>query len=277
MIDLHCHILPGVDDGAGDLDEALTMCRRSFEDGVQAMVATPHLRHESFWNDDRTLLVDRFKALRSAVRREFEGEFEVYLGGEIALHNGSLDEIARLPDGALLAMAGTSYLLLELDWRGLGPDPLEMIHEVVVAGYRPIIAHPERVSWLMQDRDLVESMVDHGATMQLTAMSVTGELGSRVLEMSDWMLESGLVHFLSSRRSRSFDSSARIGASARCRGRALGRTVGPGVGGGPSACGTRRSPARRIGADRARRSFGSNLPASHGACSRVTVEAWGHG
>lgn len=214
MIDLHSHILPGVDDGADDLDEALEMCRLSFEDGVRAMVATPHLRQESFWNEDRRLLVDRFKALRAAVRRTFEGEFEVYLGGEIALHASSLDEIALLPEGELLPMAGTSYLLLELDWRGLGPDPLEMIHEVVVAGFRPIIAHPERVSWLMQDRELVESMVDHGATMQLTAMSVTGELGSRVLETSEWMLDAGLVHFLAS---DTHDPSIRRPGLARAR------------------------------------------------------------
>lgn len=214
MIDLHSHILPGVDDGAEDLDESLEICRLSFEDGIRAMVATPHLRQECFWNDDRALLVDRFKALRAAVRRTFEGEFEVHLGGEIALHGASLDEIAQLPGGDLLAMAGTSYLLLELDWRGLGPDPLEMIHEVVVAGFRPIIAHPERVSWLMQDRELVESMVDHGATMQLTAMSVTGELGSRVLGASEWMLDAGLVHFLSS---DSHDPSIRRPGLARAR------------------------------------------------------------
>ena len=214
MIDLHSHILPGVDDGADDLDEALEICRLSFEDGVRAMVATPHLRQESFWNDDRNLLADRFKALRAAVRRTFDGEFEIHLGGEIALHDASLDEIALLPGGNLLTLAGTSYLLLEFDWRGLGPDPLEMLHEVVVAGFRPIIAHPERVSWLMQDRALVESMVDHGAMMQLTAMSVTGELGSRVQETSEWMLDAGLVHFLAS---DTHDPSLRRPGLARAR------------------------------------------------------------
>lgn len=198
MIDLHTHILPGVDDGADDLDEALEICRLSYEDGVRAIVATPHLRQESFWNDDRRLLVDRFKALRSAVARHLDGDLEIHLGGEIALHGSSLDEIARLPGGELLTLAGTNYLLLEFDWRGLGPDPLEMLHEVVVAGFRPIIAHPERVAWLMKDRPLVEALVDHGALLQLTAMSVTGELGSTVLEHSEWLLDAGLVHFLAS-------------------------------------------------------------------------------
>ncbi|MDA8016060.1 MAG: capsular biosynthesis protein [Thermoanaerobaculia bacterium] len=198
MIDLHSHILPGVDDGAEDLDEALEICRLAYEDGVRAMVATPHLRQESFWNDDRNLLVDRFKALRAAVRRTFEGEFEIHLGGEIAVHGASLEEINQLPGGNLLTLAGTSYLLLELDWHGVGPDPHEMIHEVVVAGFRPIIAHPERVAWFVRDRELVESLVDQGAMMQLTAMSVTGELGRRTQETSEWMLDAGLVHFLAS-------------------------------------------------------------------------------
>lgn len=198
MIDLHSHILPAVDDGAADLEEAVEMCRRSWEDGVRTLVATPHLRQESFWNDDRELLVDRFEVLREAVAKELAGELELHLGGEIAIHGASMEEIALLPGGELLTLAGTRYLLLELDWRGLGPDPLEMLHEVVVAGFRPIIAHPERVGWLMEDRPLVEAMVDQGALMQLTAMSVTGELGPVAREASEWLLDSGLVHLLAS-------------------------------------------------------------------------------
>lgn len=198
MIDLHTHILPGVDDGAGDLDEAVEMCRLSFEDGCRTLVATPHLRQESYWNDDRRLLEDRFEALRAEVMRRLGAGLTLLLGGEIAIHGASLDEIAELPDGALLTLAGSRYVLLEFDWRGLGPDPLDMLHEVIVAGWRPIVAHPERYAWLMRDRPLVEALVDHGALMQLTAMSVTGDLGAMPRDASEWLIDSGLAHILAS-------------------------------------------------------------------------------
>lgn len=198
MIDLHTHILPGVDDGAGDLDEAVEMCRRSYEDGCRTLVATPHLRQESYWNDDRRLLEERFETLCTEVAQRLGDDLQLLLGGEIALHAASLDEIAELPGGELLPMAGTRYLLLEFDWRGLGPDPLELLHEVTVAGFRPIVAHPERYAWLMRDRPLVKAMVDQGALIQLTAMSVVGDLGAMPRDASEWLIDAGLAHILSS-------------------------------------------------------------------------------
>lgn len=198
MIDLHSHILPGVDDGSSSLDESVAMCRASAEDGITAMVATPHLRQAQYWNDDRELLVDRFRALRSAVRRELGDRLEVHLGGEIALHSESLREIEELPEGDLLTLAGTRYVLLELDWQGVGPDPVETCHELVVAGMVPIVAHPERVRWLVEDRGLQEALVECGALFQLTAMSVTGEIGTWAEDAAAWMLDHGLAHFVSS-------------------------------------------------------------------------------
>jgi protein-tyrosine phosphatase len=194
VIDLHSHVLPGVDDGADTLDEAVAICRQAAREGTTVIVATPHLRHESWWNDDRDLLVDRFHTLRTAVG----DEIEVLLGGEIAINSESVEELGRLPQGELLTLAGSRYVLLELDFRGFGPDPVEVIYETEIAGYKPILAHPERLPWLMADFGLMAALVENGALCQLTAMSLTGELGPGLRERSLRLIEKGWAQFVAS-------------------------------------------------------------------------------
>jgi protein-tyrosine phosphatase len=195
MIDLHCHILPGVDDGPGERAESLALCRRAAADGCTAMVATPHLRHRRWWNDDRVALELALEDLR----RELEGEIELFSGGEIALHGESYEEMLEsLPGGSLLPLAGSHYLLLELDWRGLGPDPAEVVYEMRLKGYHSIIAHPERVDWLMEHPSLLDDLEGEGALFQVTAASVTGELGRVPQRAAQQLFEAGRVHFVAS-------------------------------------------------------------------------------
>jgi protein-tyrosine phosphatase len=194
LIDLHCHLLPGVDDGAADLDEALAMCRLATADGCSTIVATPHLRHELWCNGDRAHLQE----LCDEIRAHLPDQPIVLLGGEIAVNSQSVEEMFQLPDGDLLTLADSRYLLLELDFFGLGPDPLDLVYELGVRGWWPVIAHPERVPWLAYDLALARALVDHGALLQLTAKCVTGELGRAVREACDGMLDAGLVAFVAS-------------------------------------------------------------------------------
>ncbi len=194
MIDLHCHLLPGVDDGAHHLEEALEMCRLAAADGCRVLVATPHLRHEHWANDDRDHLESRWQQLRLAAR----GIIDVRLGGEIAVSSQSARELEQLPAGNLLTLAGSRYLLLELHHQGLGPDPLELVHELRVEGWQPVLAHPERIPWLARDYRLLDELVDSGAHLQLTAMCVLGRLGGQVRELCSALLEDGLVSFIAS-------------------------------------------------------------------------------
>lgn len=198
MIDLHCHILPGVDDGADDLAQAMQMCELAHRDGCRAIVATPHLRHERYENADRRLLEQAHRGLCEAVHRRFGDELRVFLGGEIAVHSQSLAEIDALPESSLLPMAGSRYLLLELSTHALGPDPVEMVYELGLDGWRPIIAHPERISWLVADPGLLAAIVDHGGLLQLTAMSLTGAFGSAIQSAADQMMDQGWVRFVCS-------------------------------------------------------------------------------
>ncbi len=194
MIDLHCHILPGVDDGAVDLDTALAMCRLAAADGCTAMVATPHLRHELWHNGDREHLERLWRLVR-----DLAGDvIDVHLGGEIAVNSESGGEMSRLPEGGLLSLAGSRYLLLEFHHRAVGPDPEELIHELIVDGWHPVIAHPERIRWLAEDPRYLEVLLELGALAQVTAMSVINLAGRFAFESASRMLEAGMVHFVAS-------------------------------------------------------------------------------
>lgn len=194
MIDLHCHILPGVDDGAEDLDAALAICRLAAEDGCTAMVATPHLRHELWDNGDRRYL----ERLWHQIRDLASDVIDVHLGGEIAVNSESCRELSRLPGGDLLSLAGSRYLLLEFHHVGMGPDPEELIHELVVDGWCPVIAHPERIRWLASDPGYLQALLDLGALTQVTAVSLLNMAGRFAFDVASRMLDAGMVHFVAS-------------------------------------------------------------------------------
>lgn len=195
MIDLHIHLLPGIDDGARELEEAVAMCRAAAEDGCEVLVATPHQRHPSWLNTDRS----RLNHLLDRVRGALDGDGPtLHAGAEIRVDSELLDDLDRHPASGLQPLAGSSYLLLELDRHGFGPTPEEMLHEVIVAGWRPILAHPELIRPLTIDLPRVEGLVAAGAMLQITAMSLTGEFGEEPRRVATAFLDAGLVHFVAS-------------------------------------------------------------------------------
>lgn len=192
MIDLHAHILPGVDDGPATMEEAVEMCRVAADDGVETIIVTPHQRH-GFWpNDDRRILKALFKKLCSATG----GRPALALGAEIRVDSELLHEVDLLPGGSLLALAGSRYLLLEFASVLSEPDPRPVVHELIVAGWFPILAHPERIPWFMDQPALLAELVERGALVQLTAGSVTGELGRGPQACCYLLLDEDLVHFV---------------------------------------------------------------------------------
>lgn len=195
MIDLHCHILPGIDDGAKSFEESVLMCRLAADDGCSGMVATPHQRRGDWWNTDR----DHLAALADELQDRVPAGFRVYLGGEIHVDSELLSEVEQLPaGGGILPLAGSSYLLIEFDMDDTARDAIHLVHELVVAGWRPVLAHPELIPWLAADPGLVERLVSLGALTQVTAMSVTGDFGRRPQADSLGLIEAGLAHFLAS-------------------------------------------------------------------------------
>lgn len=190
MIDLHAHLLPGVDDGAASLEEAVAMHADARADGTVAMVITPHQRHPRWPNESSERLAEQLAALGAAAG----AALRLALGAEVYVDSGLLDEVEK---GRVLPLAGSKYLLLEFPPQAV-PTARDVVHELGVMGWRPILAHPERVApWAAEPASILR-LADAGALVQLTAMSLTGEFGRRAQRCCRFLLDCGCVHFIAS-------------------------------------------------------------------------------
>jgi protein-tyrosine phosphatase len=189
VIDLHCHILPGLDDGAADLEDSVAMARIAAHDGIEAICATPHIRHD---HDVRVAGVAGRVARLNAALRLARVQVEVMPGGELAVPSvrGATDaDLAAISLGG-----GGRWLLLEP-----APGPLDETLDAAVAeldrrGYRSVIAHPERhLAGDMHER--LMRLVSRGALVQVTADML---LDPRTREAMLELARAGLVHLLGS-------------------------------------------------------------------------------
>lgn len=193
MIDLHSHVLPGLDDGAPDLDASVAMARAAREDGVSVLAATPHVR-----DDYRTTPEQMERALalvREAVRAEGI-DLEILPGGEIAL-----DELSRLgrDDLRRFGLGGNpDVVLLEFPYYGLRLDIAQRVFDLRTAGMIPVLAHPERNPVVWKDASVVATLVAAGALVQVTAASLDGRLGRRARDAALSLIAQGLAHMVAS-------------------------------------------------------------------------------
>jgi len=191
VIDLHCHLLPGIDDGPADLGETLAMAQRHVQAGVEVVAATPHVAWD-MPNEAETIelrLADVHAALAAAGL-----PLRVVRGAEIDVH-----QAVKLADEQLraLALGGGPWLLLEAPLTpGVGFAPVA--YALLERGHRVLIAHPERSPLLQRDLDTLRELVHAGAATQVTASSFAGSFGRTVREYAEQMLDAGLVHSVAS-------------------------------------------------------------------------------
>lgn len=192
MIDLHSHILPGLDDGAHDTAESLEIARAAVADGITAIAATPHVRED--YPTGAARMHEEVLLLRRALA-DAAIPLEVHPGGEIAL-----TRLDRLGEGELraFALAGSRYLLLEFPYQGWPLDLRTRIFELQAAEFVPVLAHPERNAEVMASPERITALVDAGALVQLTASSLDGRGGRSVARTARHLLESGMAHLVSS-------------------------------------------------------------------------------
>jgi len=194
MIDLHCHALPGIDDGSGSLEDSLAFCRIAVEDGVSTVVCTPHMREGFYLNPAETI-----RASVDALRREIEAAgipLELLPGCEVHIAPGLPEAIAS---GQVMTYNdGGRYLLLELPYRQYPVKVEDLVFSLKLAGVTTVLAHPERIRFFQDDLGRVETLVRMGCLGQLTSSSLTGTFGSRVRDLSEEMIHRGLVHVLGS-------------------------------------------------------------------------------
>jgi protein-tyrosine phosphatase len=191
MIDLHCHLLPGIDDGASDLDTALEMARVAVGDGITQLACTPHIYPGVYENDAQKI--------RGAVARF--GERLAEAGIPLCLTFGAdthlvPDLVEGLRAGRIPTLNGSRYFLFEPPHHVAPPRFAESVFNVLAAGYVPLITHPERLRWIEDHYELFIHAARGGAWLQLTSGSLTGRFGRRVRRWSERMLDEGVVHIL---------------------------------------------------------------------------------
>ena len=192
MVDLHSHILPGIDDGAPDIETSIAMARTAAADGRRVMVATPHVSFE--YELDPSDVGRLVGELNLALARH-EVPLAVLPGGEIAL-----TRLAALDAPALrmLSLGAGPYLLVETPYAGAAPFLEEVLFDLDLRGFRTVIAHPERCAMFETDRDRLARLVERGVLCSVNAGSMAGQFGRRVREFAVHMFREGLVHNVAS-------------------------------------------------------------------------------
>ncbi|MFA1711689.1 tyrosine-protein phosphatase [Peribacillus frigoritolerans] len=192
MIDLHCHILPGVDDGSADINESLNMAKKAVEAGITHIFATPHHLNEKYVNV-KSGIIDRVVRLNESLL-QCNIPLTIRLGQEVRIHRdifSSLEkeEILTLDDNG-------TYLLLELPSGRVPTYTQEVIYELLLKGITPIIVHPERNKELIENHKLLYELVLEGALTQLTSGSIIGNFGKSIQSFSKKIIEHNLAHFI---------------------------------------------------------------------------------
>ncbi|MEI7559845.1 MAG: CpsB/CapC family capsule biosynthesis tyrosine phosphatase [Actinomycetes bacterium] len=192
MIDLHCHILPGIDDGPADMDGSLALARAQVECGVRTVVATPHVNLETP-NDPETIA--RGVAEMTVALKEHDLDLTILPGAEVDITlAGGLDD-ATLHG---LTLGGTQWLLLEAPLSPGGVGFSEAVQAVQARGFRILLAHPERSPAVQRRPEVIDDLVAVGVRCQITAGALVGKFGGVVQKTAYELVRKGVVHNVAS-------------------------------------------------------------------------------
>ena len=194
MIDIHCHLMPGVDDGSKDLDESLAMFENAYTSGVTSMILTPHYIKGTKYNYKNSAKQKIVEILREALRR-MDIDIEVYFGNE-AYIDDELPELIK--SGEISTLAGSRYLLVELPVNAENKNAGNIFFRLKSNGITPIIAHPERYAYIQQHPEKVREYLKIGCLLQSNYMSLFGKYGKKAKKTLKTLLKSGYISFLCS-------------------------------------------------------------------------------
>jgi protein-tyrosine phosphatase len=188
VIDLHCHLLPRIDDGAPDMATALAMARIAVADGIRVLACTPHI-YPGLYDNDANGIRAAIRSMQTRLDQE---------GIPLRLVEGAdahvVPELVEgLKSGRVPTLAGSRYFLFEPPHHVAPPRLEDTAFAAMAAGFVPIVTHPERLSWIESHYPLFQRMAQAGAWMQLTAGALTGRFGRRPQYWSERMLDEGLV------------------------------------------------------------------------------------
>lgn len=187
FVDIHCHIIPYVDDGAVDLDEAIKMLKMEYAEGVRTIIATPHFRFKMF-ETPRMDIIKHFMILREEARKI---GIEMYLGCEF---HANMEMLHLLREKKVSSMGGSRYVLTEFSGAADYPYIRERTVALVSGGYKPIIAHIERIECLRKDFRMIEELVELGAKVQINTESIVRGFSTK--RFCKKLMQADLLHFV---------------------------------------------------------------------------------
>jgi protein-tyrosine phosphatase len=188
MVDIHCHILPAIDDGSDTWETTAAMCRMAVRDGITHMVATPHC--DGHYVYDRAHFTDMLATLSEVA----EGELTFSIGCDFRVSPQNVED--AMNDPRRFAIGDTQYLLVEFDHHSLPSNADDLLMALLSRGMVPIVTHPERNAILMKHPDHVARFIEAGCLVQVTANALTGFWGPKSMKAAEKLLEKNLVHIV---------------------------------------------------------------------------------
>ena len=194
MVDIHCHILPEVDDGAWDMEAAVAMAKIARDSGVKKIITTPHFKGEPAALESVGLFLHQLRLLRSRLKRE-QVEVELLPGAEVLCvpQTMELAQVGRLP-----TLGTGRYVLTEFYFDASAGFMDETLHGLRQMGYLPVVAHPERYGAVQRDPELAAKWFHRGIVLQVNKGSVLGAFGPKVQQCAARILSEGLAHVIAS-------------------------------------------------------------------------------
>ncbi|MCP3029517.1 tyrosine-protein phosphatase [Halobacillus sp. A5] len=194
MIDIHSHILPGVDDGAQTLEHSVEMAKAAVEDGIHTIIATPHHQNGKYNNDKHSIL-HQVGTLNENLKN-YDIPLTVLPGQETRIHGDMIDSLQA--DEILSLTNQGKYIFVEFPSDAVPRYSKQLLFDIQLEGYQPIIVHPERNRQIIQHPSLLYNMVSRGAYTQITAASLTGRFGKNIKKFTHQLIEANLTHLIAS-------------------------------------------------------------------------------
>lgn len=192
MIDIHCHILPGVDDGAKNVEDSLTMAREAANEGIHKIIATPHLNNQ--YGNRKELIIAKVIELNHAL--QVAGiDVTILPGQEPRIYGEILEDIEK---NEIQTLNDSQYIFIEFPSNHVPRYTEKLLFDLQVKGLTPIIVHPERNSELIERPEVLYNLVEKGALTQVTASSLCGYFGKKIKGFSIQLIEANLTHFIAS-------------------------------------------------------------------------------
>jgi protein-tyrosine phosphatase len=190
-VDMHSHLIPGIDDGSKSLEESLALIERLAGYGLKKLIITPHIMTEFFKNTPE-IIQSGLEELKLAIKKKNIG-IELAAAAEYYLDEVFLEKILA---GEKLLTFGGNHILVETGFMSKPTMLLESFFQLEMAGYQPVLAHPERYIYLHQDAELLESMIDRNIKFQLNLLSITGYYSKPVKKFAEKLIDGGLVRLI---------------------------------------------------------------------------------